>query len=157
MYTSVRSINDHQAKLVAGHFHHGAAGDALQDVLGDQWGDQNIITNNPNLHRTAFGYMSILGQDKVFVKTGPSGIGFDQHRAHIVTADLAACQDGIIIDPPPGGDGHVGIVIILVIPVKRYGKDRHFILDIMQAYADDFIRLVGQGVDVDILAVTILA
>jgi len=151
------SFDHWQFHFILSQFHDRATGDAFQDILSNRRRDEAAVADHENIHGTAFGDMSFLGEDEGIIEPGSSRIGFDQGGIGIGTADLATGGDHIVIHSPPGGDSEMGGGVILDVQPEWQGKHGEIIQQTVQFNTDGFVRFVRQRANIDILPVTVLA
>ena len=97
-----RTFDNRDLQFFARQLEHGAAGDALQDIVRDRRGDQHAIAHHENVHRRALRDVTIVIKYQGLVEPGSDGVGLDQGRIGIGPADLAARRNNVIVDPSPG-------------------------------------------------------
>src|SRR3989337_1053213 len=100
--------------------------------------------------------MSLIRQNQRLIEASPYRIGLDQRRVHVGAGDLAAGRDGVIVDPAPGRESRMSVLVTFDVTREGHGKHRQLIMQIVEPNSDDLIRLVDERPEVAILTQTFL-
>ena len=94
-------FHDLQAELGLGNLYDGVPGDAGQNVVFQDRGDQPAVIHQEDVLAGPFAYVAVLVEDDSLVEPGQGGFGFSQNAVDVDTANLEACRNHGIVHPPP--------------------------------------------------------
>jgi hypothetical protein len=93
------------------------------------------VANAPFLNRKKFA-------------AGALSVGFGERGIHVCPRDFAASGDDVVVDAPPGTNGDVHVVFVLVVVAEGQHHHGDFRIQVVDAYTDDFVRVKSQRANV---------